>query len=72
MNLFPENCGLDKKGQEIFMILLGLTIFTSLTGARKEGPAWRKGLPPAREKLAGPWRGKGSFGKGFGPQTRRR
>lgn len=72
LNLLPDGHGMSKKDEEIFMILLGLVIFTSIGGPRKEGPAWRKSLPPASEKLAGPWRGKGSFGKGFGPQTRRR
>lgn len=35
-------------------------------------PAWVKDLPPMYEKLAGPWRGPGSFGRGFGPQVRHR
>lgn len=30
----------------------------------------KSGLPPVHPKRAGPWRGKGSFGKGFGPQAR--
>src|SRR5258706_250580 len=45
MNLFPEDCNLDKKGQEVFMIMLGLTIFTMLAEPRKGAPAWRKAMP---------------------------
>ena len=30
-------------------------------------PAWVKDLPPIGGRTNGSWRGKGSFGKGFGP-----
>ncbi len=30
-------------------------------------PAWLKDCAPVNSRLAGPWRGKGSFGKNFGP-----
>lgn len=35
-------------------------------------PAWVADLPALQERLAGPWRGPGSFGKSFGPQGRHR
>jgi len=31
-------------------------------------PAWLKNIPPIHPRLAGPWRGKGSFGGNFGSQ----
>lgn len=37
-----------------------------------EHPAWLKDAVPVNQTLAGPWRGKGSFGKGFGPNKIRR
>lgn len=30
-------------------------------------PAWLKNCAPIHGRRAGPWRGKGSFGRGFGP-----
>jgi hypothetical protein len=35
-----------------------------------KAPAWLAGLPPVNGRVAGPWRGPGSFGRGFGPQVR--
>ena len=32
-----------------------------------ERPAWLKDCAPVHSRTAGPWRGKGSFGHGFGP-----
>jgi hypothetical protein len=38
-----------------------------------DAPAWTKDLPQVNPKTAGPWRGKGSFGKApFGVQVRHR
>ena len=35
--------------------------------APRERPKWLKGCPPVHGRKAGAWRGKGSFGHGFGP-----
>lgn len=50
-----------------FFIYMGLLSFAVL--AKKEGgrPAHLKDMPPINPRTAGPWRGKGSFGHGFGP-----
>lgn len=45
--------------------LMGLLV---LMGPRKAAPGWVKDLPPLGGRTAGPWRGKGSFGHGFGSQ----
>jgi hypothetical protein len=55
----------------IFFVSLGLLALTFLE-KRGTVPAWAKDLPALKERLAGPWRGKGSFGHGFGPQARHR
>jgi hypothetical protein len=67
---------IDVKKVEEFLLknpelLLGMAL-VSLAVLEKHGkaPAWTKDLPPLWERLAGPWRGPGSFGKGFGPQVR--
>lgn len=64
---------LDPRVQEllnnpIFMAMTGLVVLKVLTsqGAR---PAWLKDAPPVDGKVAGPWRGKGSFGRHFGSQA---
>lgn len=44
-------------------MILGFVILS----ARQANPKWLKGLAPINPKKAGPWRGKGSFGHGFGP-----
>lgn len=55
-----------------------VVLLTLLTGLKavvetvSEPPEWVKGLSPVNGKRCGPWRGKGSFGKGFGPQSRGR
>lgn len=50
-------------------VLVGAIAVLSLMhlASSPERPAWLKDCPPVNPKLAGPWRGKGSFGKGFGP-----
>lgn len=51
---------------------LAAVVLSCLAGTPSERPAWLKDCPPVGGRRAGPWRGKGSFGTGFGPQTRRR
>ncbi len=55
----------------LFLVLLGLVVMSSLQKPQ-ERPKWLDGCPNPNERLAGPWRGKGSFGHGFGPQVRHR
>lgn len=68
----------DVKKVEEFLLknpeLLLMAGLVSLAVLQKTGnaPAWAKDLPPLNERLAGPWRGSGSFGKSFGPQVRHR
>lgn len=55
------------------IVLAGIVALAFLALGPSRAPAWAKDLPPAFEKLAGPWRGKGSFGKApFGLQSRHR
>lgn len=69
---------IDIKKAEEFLIahpeLLVVMGALALAVLQKDGklPAWAKDLPPMRERLAGAWRGPGSFGHGFGPQARHR
>lgn len=69
---------IDVKKAEEFLLahpeLLVVIGAVALAVLQKDGklPAWASDLPPMYEKLAGPWRGKGSFGHGFGPQVRHR
>lgn len=56
-----------EKNPVVFAVL-GLLV---LMGPQKAAPGWVKDLPPLGGRTAGPWRGKGSFGHGFGPQVRR-
>jgi len=51
----------------VAMCLLG---YVALCGGSTM-PKWAEGLAPVSPKVSGPWRGKGSFGKGFGPQVSR-
>lgn len=44
-------------------LLLGIVAYLAITT-----PAEKRKEPPIQQKYAGPWRGKGSFGKNFGPQ----
>lgn len=55
----------------IFLVMAGAVALTVLQ-KRGKVPAWVAGLPPLTERLAGAWRGPGSFGHGFGPQARHR
>lgn len=70
--MFP---GLEKLTEDqlrTMLVMTGVLSFMFLSGPGKK-PAWLKDAPPAFERLAGPWRGKGSFGKApFGSQSRRR
>jgi hypothetical protein len=45
--------------------MAGALVFQVLSKV-SERPAYLKDCPPLRQRLAGPWRGKGSFGHGFG------
>lgn len=49
--------------------LIGMLSLGFIVLAQKETkrPAYLKGMPPINPRTAGPWRGKGSFGHGFGP-----
>lgn len=73
-----ETPKLDPKKVEEFLfknpVLVAMLGLLSLAVLQKRGkaPAWAKDLPPLSERLAGAWRGPGSFGKGFGPQVKHR
>jgi hypothetical protein len=64
---------IDLKKLEAFLlanpaIFVGMAISCLLLFAGKTPrPAWLKDLPPVGGKVNGAWRGKGSFGKSFGP-----
>ena len=65
---------IDPKKVEEFLLknpelLIGLAILSFGVIAQKETkrPAYLKDMPPANPRTAGAWRGKGSFGHGFGP-----
>lgn len=68
----------DVKKVEEFLIqhpkLVMMAGLVALVLLQKTGkvPAWVADLPALSERLAGPWRGPGSFGHGFGPQARHR
>jgi len=66
------NAFVGKLNLEQRMVLISgiLTVFKILTGPALISE-WLNGAPTINTKVAGPWRGKGSFGKGFGPQGRR-
>lgn len=49
-----------------FMVVAGLVALKVMTEGGKV-PKWLKDCPPINTRVAGPWRGKGSFGHGFGP-----
>jgi hypothetical protein len=49
----------------VVMIAIGLAAMQCAMKKDRRIPKWI-------ERLAGPWRGKGSFGKNFGPQSRRK
>lgn len=55
----------------VFLVLTGLVVLKVLS-TPTAAPKWLKDAPPVHTKVAGPWRGKGSFGHGFGPQAKRR
>lgn len=65
---------LDPKKVEEFLlknpeVVIALGLLSLFVMAAKENvrPAYLKDMPPIHPRLAGPWRGKGSFGHGFGP-----
>lgn len=65
--------GLTEQEETTFLVFTGLIVLSILSGHGAPTPKWVKDLPPTREKLAGAWRGKGSYGKApFGTQTRHR
>lgn len=50
------------------VVVLGMVIgFLALIQRQTPRPAWLKDLPPVGGRVNGAWRGKGSFGKSFGP-----
>jgi len=69
---------IDIKKVEEFLLqhpnLVMMAGLVALVILQKTGkvPPWVAGLPALNERLAGPWRGPGSFGKSFGPQVRHR
>jgi len=63
--------GLNRESAQASLVVAGILSLALMTGERK-GPAWRKDLPPVGGPRAGAWRGKGSFGTHFGPQTSHR
>lgn len=65
---------IDVKKIEEFLIknpafVVSMAILSFAVIAKNEGkrPAHLKDMPPINPRTAGPWRGKGSFGHGFGP-----
>lgn len=72
----PKDAKIDPKQVEEFLqkhphlvMMAGLVALVLLQKTGKV-PAWVRDLPALSERLAGPWRGQGSFGHGFGPQAR--
>lgn len=70
----PEPLKFDvNKAQEFllknpeFLIAMGILSFAVLAGKESTKPGYLKDMPPINPRTAGPWRGKGSFGHGFGP-----
>ncbi len=59
------------KDNPILGIVGGLVLFKICVEATTR-PAWLKDLAPIGGRVAGPWRGKGSFGHGFGSQVKHR
>jgi hypothetical protein len=62
---------LDKQVEDLVkshpvLIVTGLLVLQCLAGP-VERPKWLKDCPPVGGRRNGAWRGKGSFGKGFGP-----
>lgn len=66
-----EKAGVSRETVIPALAVAGIIILRFLTGVSKS-PAWTKDLPPAYERHAGPWRGKGSFGSHFGVQAKHR
>jgi hypothetical protein len=60
----PEELASDP----VFLVLMGVAALHFLTSDRKR-PEWLKDCAPVHGRRAGAWRGKGSFGHGFGPQV---
>jgi hypothetical protein len=54
------------------LVLFGGIALYALMGRGAGKPAWTKDLPPVGGPVAGAWRGKGSFGHGFGSQVKHR
>lgn len=71
-DLLPPDA--DQKAKEllhnpVFLMMTGLVVLKVLSSPTAV-PKWLKDAPPIHARVAGPWRGKGSFGHGFGPQAR--
>jgi hypothetical protein len=67
---------LSKKPEElasdpVFLMLMGMVALHFLTSEQRR-PEWLKDCAPVHARRAGAWRGKGSFGHGFGPQAKHR
>lgn len=57
--------------QNPMLVLMGLTVLYQLMSGRGR-PAHLKDMPPVHPRTAGAWRGKGSFGRGFGSHVKHR
>ncbi len=62
-----EECARLINERPMEYLMLAGTLFLLMTMPATK-PKWLKDVPPVNQKYAGPWRGKGSFGKGFGQQ----
>ena len=55
------------KKNPILVVVACIGAFKVLTEGSAPMAAWLKDCAPVNQPTAGPWRGKGSFGKSFGP-----
>lgn len=53
----------------MFMVIMGL-VALKFCSTPSERPKYLKDCAPIHGRRAGAWRGKGSFGHGFGPQIK--
>lgn len=68
LKLDPKKIEAFLVANPLFIIGIGMVALQVLSKSSK-APAWVKDLPPVNGRVAGPWRGKGSFGHSFGPQA---
>lgn len=66
-----KKAGVSREAVMPSLIVAGLLCLKIMT-QKTSRPAWLDGAPPAYERHAGPWRGKGSFGSHFGSQVKHR